>query len=115
MLASLSPGAKARFSAGRFVGVEDGAALFALPNKATVDNCEPRRAEVEAALAAHFGTPVRIRLLVDQAGPAATADGNAADDAESLDTDGLEDAPAAIASPEGRLLEAFPGAEEVRD
>ena len=53
--ASLPARAKALFSAGRFVAVEDGAAAFALPNAAHRDRCEDVRPVVEEALAAHFG------------------------------------------------------------
>ena len=35
------------------------------------------------------------------------------DDPSQIDLDELEDAPSAVLSPEERLLEAFPGAEEV--
>ena len=112
ILAGLSAGARSRFSAGRFVGVEKGTALFGLPNKPTVTACESRRPEVEEALAKHFGTRIPIKLVVDETGPAAAAHDDQID--EPLpDIRELEDAPAAVASPEGRLLEAFPGAEEV--
>ena len=66
VVTTLSPGVKARFLAGRFVGTDDGVVLFALPNQAHLEQCEPRRAEVEAALAAHFGRPVPLRLVVDE-------------------------------------------------
>jgi hypothetical protein len=44
---------------------------------------------------------------------ATDADPGRDDDPSQIDLDELEDAPAAVLSPEQRLLEAFPGAEEV--
>jgi hypothetical protein len=138
ILRDLPRGAKARFSAGRFVGVEDGVALFALPNAAHRDFCAEVQGEVEAALQAHFGTAVPLRLVVDDASPGprssgrpGTAEGPAPattgpvrdrvpdpsppDDLEDEDFD-PDDAgePVAMESvAEARLLEAFPGAQEV--
>ena len=75
------------------------------------DICEERRADVEAALAAHFGRPVPLRLVVDdqaspQPGPPEVGD-------EDVDLHGLQDAPAAITSAAERVKQAFPGAQEV--
>jgi DNA polymerase III subunit gamma/tau len=70
VLETLAPAAKARFRAGRFLGVVDGGAeaVYGLPNAIHRDRCEERRPEVEAALARHFGRPVPLRLVVDDAG-----------------------------------------------
>ncbi len=57
---------KVYVSAGRFVGVDDSAAIFAVPDKGLLLRAEPNRAEVEAALAAHFGGPVPLRLVLDE-------------------------------------------------
>ena len=108
VLASLPPRAKSRFAAGRFVGVEAGKALFALPNRIHQDRCEGVKAEVEAALAAHFGRPVPLRLVVEGGEPVSDL---AAE--EPSDLGELREAPPPVASPEDRLLRAFPGAEEV--
>ena len=62
---------KALYSAGRFVAVGPEGAQFALPNAAHRDRCADGVTQVEAALSAHFGTPVRLELIVDAAGPAA--------------------------------------------
>src|SRR5262249_19087465 len=70
LLAALKPTIKARFAAGRFVANDEQGAVFALPNQAHVKQCEPLKAEVEAALATRFGRPVPLRLVVDD-GPAA--------------------------------------------
>ncbi len=58
--------AKALYAAGRFVAVEDGAAVLALDNAPTRDRADQYRGEVEALLAAHFGTPVPLRLVTEQ-------------------------------------------------
>jgi hypothetical protein len=119
VLAQLSPKAKSRFSAGRFVAVEEGCAIFGLPNAIHRDRCEEVRPEVEGALAAYFGTAFPLRLTVDAgqpppdvtAGPAAA--GAPAFEDEPVDLNELEDAPPAVTSLEDRLKVAFPGAEEV--
>ena len=110
------------FASGRFLGVEDGAAVFAVPDKHLLARCEEIRADAEAALAARFGRPVPLRLVLDPGGPArcerrgrpgpppTTSTSRPPDD---FDLDDLEDAGPAVTSPEQRLLEAFPGAEEV--
>jgi DNA polymerase-3 subunit gamma/tau len=112
VLRGLPARAKALYSAGRFVGVEEGQGVFALPNAAHRDKCEEVRPLVEEALAAHFKAPVPLRLEVDGAslpanaplaGPAPPV--GPVDEPEPVD----EAAPA----PEARLLQAFPGAEEV--
>ncbi|HXQ63004.1 MAG TPA: DNA polymerase III subunit gamma/tau [Acidimicrobiales bacterium] len=135
LLASLPNRARARFRVGRFVAVEEGTAVFALPNETHRSYCEDVRIEVEAALGKHFGTPVPLRLVVDDeavgesraaggaAGPAGgsapppEADaGHDAGQPDLLDPEVLaaetELAGAAL-SPEERLKQAFPGAEEV--
>ena len=120
VLGSLSGRAKARFGAGRFLAVEDGVAVFALPNQHYLGRCEEVRAEVEAALAAHLAAAVPLRLVVEGPGAADTADvgtvGPPPDDESFDDVDDGRgshgDAPA-ITSPEEQLKRAFPGAEEV--
>ena len=65
LLASLPNRARARFRVGRFTEVDGATAVFALPNETHRSYCEEVRPEVEAALAARFGTAVPIRLVVD--------------------------------------------------
>jgi DNA polymerase-3 subunit gamma/tau len=136
LLASLPNRARARFRVGRFVAVEEGTAVFALPNETHRSYCEDVRVEVEAALGRHFGTPVLLRLVVDEEtaadGPAprTTVTAPAADamvapvsgaehDMEQHDlldpvVLAAETEPAGAGlSPEDRLKQAFPGAEEV--
>ena len=113
ILASLSGRSKARFGAGRFSAVADGQAVFALPNEHYLGRCAEVKTEVEAALAEHFGVKVPLRLVVDHAAPATGASPPVEDRGGE---DALEDWGAtepAVTSPEDRLLQAFPGAEEV--
>ena len=74
VLPTLRPKAKALLVAGRFLEVGD-TAVFALPNQIHRDRCEEVRPDVEAALAAHFGRPVPVRMVVEptDAGAATTA------------------------------------------
>ncbi len=128
ILQALPARAKARFASGRFVAVDEHGAHFALPNAAHREQCVEHLPTVEAALAAHFGTPVILVLDVDDGGgaagrpaaPDAAAPGRVAgdDDLDHVDpADLMDDAPAADTDPasaaEARLLEAFPGASEV--
>jgi DNA polymerase-3 subunit gamma/tau len=137
ILPRLRPKVRAIYQAGRFVGTDGPDALLALPNDAHISHAEPLRAEVIEALSRHFGQPVGVRLVAEAAAtpraparpaprrgrrtPEAPAAPPESDDLveEMADDAGLEPAPAAERSPssadviEGRLLEAFPGAEEV--
>ena len=146
VISGLRPKAKALFQAGRFVAVEDDHAIYGLPNETHRTRCEEMRAEVESALADHFGRPVGLLLVVepgaDPAGepsspgrpprsarpaqdaaaarsaPAQGADpGPAPPDEEDIsffDESELGDVADVDTSAEARLLQAFPGAEEVR-
>nr|MDQ2754786.1 hypothetical protein [Actinomycetota bacterium] len=120
VLPALRLGVKAYVSAGRFVAVEDGAAVFALPDAGLLSRAQDVKAEAEAALAAHFGRSIPLRLVMDQdptpprphevAKPAVT---QGEEDPDAYNLAEMEDAGAAVVSPAQRLLEAFPGAEEV--
>jgi hypothetical protein len=103
------------FAPGRFVAVEGGAAVFALPDKGLLSRARPVQAEAEAALAAAFGRPVPLHLIVDDGGVGGTISPppDEPDDPDAYDLDALRDAGPAVVSPEQRLLQAFPGAEEV--
>ena len=74
---------------------------------------------MEAALAAYFGSPVPLRLVLDDAGvtpppgPPVEEEWEAPVRPDLDEFRELQDAPAGVMSPEQRLLEAFPGAEEV--
>jgi DNA polymerase-3 subunit gamma/tau len=114
VLASLKGRPRARFRAGRFVAAEGGFATFALPDEIHRSYSEECRVDVEAALKAHFGVPIRLRLVVDDESadsPSVPASQSVADDPP--DPDELTDAPPGSTSVEARLLQTFPGAEEV--
>jgi len=106
VLRGLPARAKALYSAGRYVSVEDGAAVFSLPNASHCERCEEVRPVVEEALSAHFGTRIPLRLVVAAPAPAAEL-------AEDDDFDPTDPGDRVEAVAETRLLEAFPGAEEV--
>jgi hypothetical protein len=117
ILPGLRPAVKVYMASGRFVAVEEGMALFAVPDRGLLSRAEPNLAEVERAIGVHFGRPVPLKLVVDDGtwsspGREAPARDDPAD--YEIDIASLEDAPAAAASPEQRLLQAFPGAEEVQ-
>ncbi|HEY1651945.1 MAG TPA: DNA polymerase III subunit gamma/tau [Acidimicrobiales bacterium] len=129
ILKGLPARAKALFSAGRFVSVDDQGAHFALPNAAHRDRCLETAPAVEQKLSAHFGTPVKLVLDVDDAAPAAatttraptaSSPGPAGDEPEmeAMDpADYADNSPKAegdeASEAQARLLEAFPGASEV--
>jgi len=142
VLRTLPARAKALFSAGRFVGVEDAHALFALPTPRHRERCIDLQSQVEAALSEHFGTAVRLKLVVDdfseRAGPAPSGRRRPADRGSARGGPGLgagSRADPSISPPldddddfdprdpgepfeldayvQTRLLQAFPGAEEV--
>jgi DNA polymerase-3 subunit gamma/tau len=131
VIGRLRPKAKALFQAGRFVSAEGGRAQFGLPNDIHRNRCEEMRPEIEAALAEQFGRPVPLVLVVDGApppptpapaggapsdpGPTGATHAEPADEVDDLavfEDDGLEVADIDN-SAEARLLQAFPGAEEV--
>jgi hypothetical protein len=104
---------------GRFVDAREGTAVFALPNAVHRDRCEEVRAEVEGALASHFGRPVRLRLAVENEagspGPA-SVQGPPAEPDDDVDLADLRDAPSGeVASPIDHVMQAFEGAKVVED
>ncbi len=125
VLSRLPGRARARFRAGRFAGVEAEVAVFVLPDPFHRDRCRECQAEVEEALSAHFGRPIRLRLDVDKG----TAHGTAGDPRqippepapreemdEPIEWNELTDAPpGAVASPIEHVLQAFQGAEVVEE
>jgi hypothetical protein len=115
VLPKLSQRARARFRVGRWVGADGEVATFALPNTFHRDKAEDVRLEVEESLSEHYGTRVPLQLVVDDGAPATAPDaaGTPPSDEEHVDPDELHDAPPGLASPEDRLKDAFPGAEEV--
>ena len=121
ILASLPPSARSRLRTGRFTAVEGDTAVFALPNQPHVSAAEGQKSHAEDALTAHFGTRVRLRLVVDDSTAPATATtapsprrGTPPAEHEieevAMDDTVLAETPA---SPEDVVKSAFPGAEEV--
>ncbi|HWE68371.1 MAG TPA: DNA polymerase III subunit gamma/tau [Acidimicrobiales bacterium] len=131
ILHKLPARAKALFSGGRFVAVDDKGAHFALPNAAHRDRCVEVAPMVEAALSDHFGSAVVLVLEIDDgkgggdhagADPAAdrvpsTPAAPMIDDHEEVDPEDLRAATSGevdqASAAEARLLEAFPGTSEV--
>ncbi|MDQ6837827.1 MAG: DNA polymerase III subunit gamma/tau [Actinomycetota bacterium] len=115
ILAGLRPGVRVYFAPGRFVAVEDAAAVFALPDQGLLTRAQRVRAEAEMALGKAFGRSVPLRLVVDDGSVPVTGvrPPDQPDDPDEYDVDALQDAGPAVVSPEQRLLQAFPGAEEV--
>jgi DNA polymerase-3 subunit gamma/tau len=125
LLRTLPARAKALYSSGRFTSVEGTVAVFALPNAGYLRRCDEVRPLVEGALTSHFGVPMSLRLVVDDpaegAHRATAAPGRAAtsapDPADLGDDDFDPEDPGEPLEVESlahsRLLEAFPGAEEV--
>ena len=114
ILPGLRPGVKVYLSAGRFVGVDDAADLRpARQGPAVAGRAQPGRGRggPGGAFRAAGATPAGAGRARRPGGPAASRPRR--EDPSEVDLDDLEDAPAALLSPEQRLLEAFPGAEEV--
>ncbi len=127
MIETLPQRAKVRFAGGHWLDVADGAAVFALPNKVHAARCEECRADVEAALAAHFGQPVPVRVVVDGDTPdpyappslpstsGSTNGGGVDDSEEAIDPSELTNAEGTATSGLDRIAAVFPGAEIVPD
>ncbi|MGB9112714.1 MAG: DNA polymerase III subunit gamma/tau [Acidimicrobiales bacterium] len=141
ILPRLRPKLRAIYQVGRFVAADDAGAVLALPNQAHLDHAEPLCDEISEVLSRHFGRPVAVRLVTESA-PEAQLERTSAtrrvDGTERRETESHDDneeealvAEARAASgedrqptatderlsgldlAEDRLLEAFPGAEEV--
>ncbi len=118
VLPALRPAVKIYVASGRFLSVGE-AAVYAVPDRGLLTRARAGQAEVEAALAAHFGRPVPLRLVLDESptegppAPDSSPPDAPVEDPAAYNIDEMEDAPPGLMSPEQRLLEAFPGAEEV--
>ena len=121
LLQSLKGRARALYRTGRFAEVENGQITFAVPNEPHRNYSEECKREVEDALQAHFGVRMAIRLVVEPdplapggSSPASGGAVGASDLSDPGDHIDLADTSAAPPSrPEDRLLQAFPGAEEI--
>ena len=65
VLPSLRARARAVFAVGRFVAVNDGVAVFALPNSAHVEHAIPLVTEVAQAISRQVGATVGLRLVTE--------------------------------------------------
>ncbi len=123
LLRSLPARARALYSSGRFVAVDGATAVFALPGSGYLRRCEEVRPLVEDTLGAHFGVAVALRLVVDEPGSAppetTTSEPDPGDPSDLGDDEYDPGDPGEPVERESlahsRLLEAFPGAEEVSD
>jgi DNA polymerase-3 subunit gamma/tau len=120
LLDGMRPKIKALFAAGRFTSVDGAMASYALPNAAHRDRCAAFQADVEKALAAHFGRPVALTLVVEGtdgppdatassgggAADASAAGESAPDEEETVDVSELEDAGSASTGVD-QLAEVF--------
>jgi DNA polymerase III subunit gamma/tau len=117
-------GARAWFSRGRFVNANR--PTFAAPPDMPIARLETKRADVDAALAKHFGQPIPFVIVHDAnspdaapprpqaraSAPAAPSTRNEPeDDYESYDPSELVDAPVNAADEFERITDAFPGSE----
>jgi DNA polymerase III subunit gamma/tau len=118
ILGGLSPRARALFQAGRFTESDGRSCTFAVDSEAQREHCERKRAEVESAISTHFGSLVTLRLAIDDrsAAPVATPVADTEPDLLAVDLaemdGGVVDDTETIAT--ARVLDAFPGATEVR-
>jgi DNA polymerase-3 subunit gamma/tau len=108
--------ASAMYRTGRFVSVSDSGAQYALPGTVTRDRCELHRADVEAALSAHFGRPIQLLLVVDGSPVPSGADVSSSALEDAVDPLDLVNAPLTGATTGiDRLTAAFPGAELIEE
>ena len=106
---------RAYMARGRFLAVEGEVAVFALPERPLLSRAQQVKPEAESMLTSHFHRPVRLRLVHDAGeGPPAGGPPPAAPAEEDPSLyDLIEAEEAGALTPEQRLLQAFPGAQEV--
>jgi DNA polymerase-3 subunit gamma/tau len=116
VLPTLSPALRAYLSTGRFLADNGATAIYAVADHGLLARALPMQLEIQTALASYFRRPVAVSLVVDGESAPVQAAGGPVDEPEDesvWDVEHLEDAGPGVISPEQRLLEAFPGAEEV--
>jgi DNA polymerase III subunit gamma/tau len=126
VLAGLPVKIRSKWRGGRWVEPGGGAVRFAVPNEWHQKACDESRRDVEQALAAHFGSPVAVAVVVEGGaapptgaglpGPAA-GPGPAGDDDEHahIDPSELRDADDAPTNGVDLLLREFGGGELVEE
>ena len=119
LLPKLSKKARARFSAGRPVSVDDNGVTIALPNEPHLRRCSELLGELEAAIKNTFGLLVPVLLAVDDQSLSSLSPPNPVkpptpvNNDEDLDLSDLVEADPNSGSAVERLSQAFPGAEIV--
>jgi DNA polymerase-3 subunit gamma/tau len=129
VLPSLANSTKSIYRQGRWTAVDGDTATFVLPNEMYRQRAEEKRGEVEQALAPYFGTKVIVRIDLDSGlsqpprgnrpepppydGPPPQDRDDVDEEVTSHEFALLEAAPDAPSSAEARLLDAFPGSEEI--
>jgi hypothetical protein len=115
ILRSLKARVKGLYGSGRFVAVDDGHAVFGFESATLGEMASQARPDVEAALAAHFGRPVPVRIVVapvgERAGGGSPGGGTPDPHEEVPDLSELTDAPPDDRSPLDHIRSAFPGSE----
>tara|TARA_B100001123_G_C15330758_1_gene1031137 strand:+ start:141 stop:1832 length:1692 start_codon:yes stop_codon:yes gene_type:complete len=119
LLPKLSKKARARFSAGRPVSVDENGVTIALPNEPHLRRCSELLGELEAAIKNTFGVLVPVLLAVDDQSLSSLSPPNPVkpptpvNNDEDLDLSDLVEADPNSGSAVERLSQAFPGAEIV--
>jgi hypothetical protein len=124
ILPRLRPAVKVYVATGRFVSVDEQGAVYAVPDSGLLARARSGVPEVEEALRSHFGRAVPFALILDDTGSPSTSQGDGPpgsnsgspgpeEDPADYVLEDMEDAVGEVVSPERRLMEAFPGAEEV--
>jgi DNA polymerase-3 subunit gamma/tau len=115
IVAALESGVRAVFLGGRWLAVEEGTAVFAVPNAPHRQRAEKKSGSVEEALSRHFGVKVRVRVVEEQDPVRPGAPSPPEELVTAAEVADMEVAPAGPpeVSAEERLRQAFPGAEEV--
>ena len=127
ILAGLPQRPRVRFAGGQWAQIDGDTAVFGLPNATHAQRCEECRSDVEAALAANFGLPVPVRLVVDTSAPDPSAQRGAAprgrvaqaaaepahidDEIHHSEIEDLADANDIGSNGADRIAAMFPGAE----
>ncbi len=123
LLDALSQKVRARFKGGRITTVDPGSITFGVPNAIARDRCLQVSADLEAALAQHFGQPVQVHVVIDDQAsapidvarieprPVANAPSDLDEDVGPVSE--LVDATDQSANGIDRLTKAFPGSEVI--
>jgi DNA polymerase-3 subunit gamma/tau len=120
VLAELPVKFRSKWRGGRWVEPGDGRVRFAVPNTWHQKECEKSRRDIEQALAAHFGRPVAVAVVVEggaPAGPQPGAPPPPEPDDEHIDPAELRDAADADVATNGvdLLLREFGGGQLVEE